>query len=293
MTSLKPPTYLWCIVKTLDYQKIIRGYRRWFNDPSERMTWFEPRRKLQAFVDDPKPHDFPAATTNLQGPAAWHARRGCVLIAEGNTTEGWSEVARSFDYRLWLLRVDVERVRIMSGRGSHVADATRDPFYLLNTAAAFRRWRDAAWIGDTVLRTLKTMGWYCGPIGRYSKKLYAMSGSLEFARDQLGPYSDVFLNWQDTGVLADAIWKICDYHVEQLKAHGEFDRSPYDIFPSEILALYRVREKLGLETPWVKHPLLDTPFTQVPENITYEPDPLVVQAMDLVTKLLPEAVAKR
>jgi hypothetical protein len=165
---------------------------------------------------------------------------------------------------------------------------------------AFRDWEAIEWLGETVIESRDNImlghGWGGedrGAFWCYMCELYTRLAEKNGFPDEFGPYYGIFAAWGNATKMADAIHSVCNYHVERIMTDGEFEQNPHDIFPSEILALYRMREKLGLETPWVNHPLLDTPFTQVPEKVTYEPDPLVVQAMDLVTKLLPEAVAKR
>jgi hypothetical protein len=58
---------------------------------------------------------------------------------------------------------------------------------------------------------------------------------------------------------------MCDYHCENMEDTGnnddwdpEFDHAPFDLIPWEILAIYQVRNRLGLTAPEVKHPLLIT-----------------------------------
>ncbi len=79
----------------------------------------------------------------------------------------------------------------------------------------------------------------------------------------LGPYADLFRYWDDPTSIAGAIRKMCDYHCQNMIDKGldeEFDVAPFDLYPVEILAVYKIRERLGLETPIIEHPLLATPM---------------------------------
>jgi hypothetical protein len=282
-------------VKTFNFTKLIRPFEQCV-DGVLQQTWLQPRAELEVFNANPRPSEFGKMMGRISNLGAFHAWKGCALIGQGNSGEGWVEMAKHFDYKLWVLQTEVERERLLvqaRRRVNPVADPTRIPFHLLSMGMTFRRWKDAAWIYDTILQTRKSFHWYGGPLAHYLVRLYACSSGSDLADPKQGPYADVYTNWSEPENLRDTIQRICDYHVQQIKYQGDFEMNPHGIFPSEILALYRVRERLGLETPWVKHPLLETPFAQVPEKISYEPDPLVVQAMDLVTKLLPEALAKR
>ena len=201
--------------------------------------------------------------------------------------------------------MQLEIARLVGGVGRSDPIPTSGPFHLLGMALTFRDSETTHWLGEVVVQSRENMcfgrKWASDrrdPFRCYICELYCRNAGKSGFPDNFGQYGNVFEAWQQPAELADAIHLICDRHVEQINMGdpdeiGEFENNPYDIFPSEILALYRVREKLGLATPSVKHPLLDTPFVNVPKDITCEPEPLVVQAMDFVTKLLPEAVAKR
>ncbi len=287
-------------MKSFKFEKIVRACEKWFNEACKAWMWDGPRADLAEFLRSASPTDFGKALTRIGQLAAWHSRTGCVSIGNGKAVEGWQEMRRFLDHELWSLRIRCERVRLTGGGTRNTADPTRKPFHLLAMQMAFRDWETIAQLGKTVIESRNNimLGHSWGSEEReafscYVCELYTRCAGTDGFPDDFGPYEGILAAWSNTAQMADAIHALCDYHVKQIKADGEFEHNPHDIFPSEILALYRVREKLGLETPWVNHPLLDTPFTQVPEKITYEPDPLVVQAMDLVTKLLPEAVAKR
>lgn len=68
---------------------------------------------------------------------------------------------------------------------------------------------------------------------------------------------------------------------------GDFSWSPYDVIPVEYLALVTVRKKLGLDTPKPKHPLLDTPFAEMPEHIEPVKDEFLDKVLAEIRKTRP------
>jgi hypothetical protein len=59
----------------------------------------------------------------------------------------------------------------------------------------------------------------------------------------------------------------------------EFADEEYRVWPVEILAVYRLRESLGLKNPEVKHPLLDSPLGKLPPPGEAPMDPLLEQVL--------------
>ncbi len=68
--------------------------------------------------------------------------------------------------------------------------------------------------------------------------------------------------------MVKAIEAACHYHCarsfEDPNGYPEFAWEPYNVFPVDILAIRRVRDDLGLGTPDVHHPLLDSLLNKVP-----------------------------
>lgn len=67
----------------------------------------------------------------------------------------------------------------------------------------------------------------------------------------------------------------------------EFTNAPFDILPVEIHAIYKVREIMGLKTPRIEHPLMNTPFGAIPANLPEIHDPLLEGAITKVRQILP------
>ncbi|HEV2208113.1 MAG TPA: hypothetical protein VG167_05020 [Verrucomicrobiae bacterium] len=283
-----------------DYRELVRKSKEWLSDTSKDWMCNRPRRDLHHFLESAYPSGCGKAIGRILDLAVWGARNGCLMVAREDCG-GWEELKRFFEYRVWVLRTQLRAVDLAKGKRP-TADPTLAPFHLLGMALTFREPSVVRWLGEAILnsRTGQLLGYWIDvylPFRLYICELHSRLTSVGTVSECFGPYKGIFSNWESSVALSVEIAKIADYHITRIDTgrddeYGEFNFNPHDIFPTEILALYRVREKLGLETPLVQHPLLDTPFAQVPETIRYDPDPLVTEAMSLVEKLLPEAVSK-
>jgi hypothetical protein len=292
-------------MKKFDYKKLVRASVAWFEPGGEELRWHGPRKTLEDFVKTPSHKDFGKVLNRIDSIAAWHARQAVIEIGDQNYSAGWESMKRYVDYNFATFFLSVERVKLSAGRGSQHADPTLMPFHLVTMLLSFKNWNQAGVLGEVLAagRESLLLGYDWSGKRRdsfrcYVWQLYSMLTALGESDDNSGPYRAIFDAWAQEESLSSAITAACDYHVEQINVKdpddiGVFENNPHDIFPAEILALYRVREQLGLSTPKVDHPLLDSPFCDVPENIIYEPDPLIEQSVALARSLLPELVAAR
>lgn len=109
-------------------------------------------------------------------------------------------------------------------------------------------------------------------------------------------YEGFFQFWNDRQKLEDAIFEACNYHLRRTKPDRrihhdipEFALPPYRQIPLEILAYRNVRKRMGLETPWPAHPLLDSPFVKnLPDELPPSDDPLLKEVLAAVRRILPD-----
>jgi hypothetical protein len=99
----------------------------------------------------------------------------------------------------------------------------------------------------------------------------------------------VFDNWKRTESLSAAIDTACEYHADHAERRHLFDEFtvPFDLFPAELLALFRVRQALGLPTPEVHHPVLATMLSEVPADVVRERESDWDRVLALVKEELP------
>jgi hypothetical protein len=113
---------------------------------------------------------------------------------------------------------------------------------------------------------------------------------------QSGIYEGLFRHWDDPTRLSDAISAACDFHVHRMKPNPrihhdipEFEHTPFRQIPFEILAYRNLRRRLALETPFPKHPLLDSPFVSaLPAAVEPSNDPLLLEVLEYSRRLLPD-----
>jgi hypothetical protein len=213
-----------------------------------------------------------------------HAVTGQVELFDGQAI-GWEKI-----YMGWLLEsraliaqftaVQAYKAPGYAGFGKRSFSlASRAEKYALSLASAlvFGRKFEAERFA-TYLRALLTDDsivsrdhWRYHGVGQFILQLVALAAhkspeAFHSLGPESGPYMRIIESWGEPELLARAICDAADFHCQRIedksnKFFSEFRDAPYDFFPAEILAIYKVREELGLETPAVDHPLLQTPFS--------------------------------
>jgi hypothetical protein len=101
-------------------------------------------------------------------------------------------------------------------------------------------------------------------------RVYGQPLPDEILERDLGVYQPVLDHWDDADALAEPLAAMCDFHCRHMKFRGGykclFDDPPFDLVPCEILAIRKLRTDAGLATPAIDHPLLSTPFAQMPSG---------------------------
>lgn len=86
-------------------------------------------------------------------------------------------------------------------------------------------------------------------------------------------------NWRapDPQLLGLACLAALDQHTWQAEpgSGGEFDQGHWTRIPAELLLMFKLRQMLGLALPIVDHPLMNTAFAVLPEEIPFQPDEVI------------------
>ena len=119
------------------------------------------------------------------------------------------------------------------------------------------------WLADPELNS----DWY-GHLYPFLAKLLGKALGFDFDTESLeydlGPYSGLLENWTKPRKLKPCIEQVCEYHDQTRRACSR--RIPDENFkfgmplPWDLIAFYRLRERLGLKTPLVDHPDLREPL---------------------------------
>ena len=110
----------------------------------------------------------------------------------------------------------------------------------------------------------------------------------------LGPYEQLLASWRsdDPGSLVSGVIAAANYHVARSREHTndvtfEFADEFFQLYPAEILAVYRLREQAGLANPEVGHPLFATPLGRLQPIVPPKSDPLLDGVLRRAKEQLP------
>jgi hypothetical protein len=254
--------------KKLD--KIIKLQEQWCANPANdaRKEWDKALRKALA---DSSPHACAVAATQFWFYATWHGRHGTKALIDGRE-EGWADVQRALEYRWWHLRLNpkmtqVEEAAAVLGHLIALEDRER-----AGNVVDFQ----IARLGDPEAEEM----WQHSAFGLFGLSMWSLLTQDPSAGEavkksahagRLGPYGAVLEQWANADALRDALYRVCDYHVDQVltpAAYPEFFLSPYDLWAVDYFSIVAVRSALGLTTPAPEHPLLSFPLlSRVPPKV--------------------------
>jgi hypothetical protein len=222
---------------------------------------------------------------------------GVKQVLTGDTL-GWTDLRSSARYLFWDCRI----VASLYGQGFYkqfVIGLDSVANCLAHSIACFED-EASGWLGCKLAQSFQGQAfgyWEKTPFEPFMARLYQIwVGQVKPGAPSptnLGVYQRVLDAW-DAGdaQLHDALAVICNYHVQRTEDRddsdfAEFTRPPYLIFPAEILAIIRVRKDLGLSTPTIDHPLMQTPLANPPVEMPAVNDELLDRVIAKVRTILP------
>ena len=128
---------------------------------------------------------------------------------------------------------------------------------------------------ESVTRGMFGRSWFeRSPFCTFIVRLHARlrGHRVELPSPEPRAYDAIWASWDSGGAaLADALVAACEHHLASVNDTdawtAEFAESAFPVFPAEILAVARVRQRLGLTTPPVAHPLMETALAQLPASV--------------------------
>ncbi|MFJ4259075.1 hypothetical protein ACIP01_19235 [Pseudomonas monteilii] len=225
--------------------------------------------------------------------ATYHGIQGEVAICSGDTG-GWEGVSRALLYRYWALRIKARSfsTKAFLGGLNRAPNLTNQFSSAGGLLAAFIS-ADRQDLAGTVADILAGMIDVEGAVdAEYLKRrrfepfmlwLYAMYSVQTTARvgSAFGVYQGVVDRWTDEQRFGGALREVCRYHLTNIEDQGadwdpEFKHPPFDLLPLEVVAILKVRQKLGLFSPDIEHELICAETSAV-ELLTLEPDGVVLR----------------
>jgi hypothetical protein len=296
-------------VRGWDLERELRGLRHWLKNTRDRDgTRLELEAALaahrRAAADRVGDSVFTISQT-LQYVGLWAGHRGAVAVLRGDAA-GWADLHCGLECYGWLLRTEHEL--LVRRQLKYGAEPRLASLYLLQAlATGADDWAD--WLGDHVFDDFQRKKRPFSRVpslsaGGLAARLYAVwrGRDLHWASQRgyrAGVYKELWRSWDDPARLGAALRSACDFHCEQAVRAAtedawtgeEFVHPPFNIFPADILAVRRVRSDLGLETPTITHPLLDSPLAAPPDRPPPHGDALVSEAVAVLARDLQPAAA--
>lgn len=285
-----------------DYKKLVKEYTEWVARETRGKADYVPKEvaeineSLGTAVSEGNCRQLGSRLSYL---ANWYSRRGVVLLSQGDDN-AWSDLRRAAEYEFWNFRIrcrtfDREKNKIKARNlTSSIINAGQCGVMCLALNAEAK----SVWMAQRLQqsRVDGSIGPWEWPTAtpRLAIALHRyLAGQKEVSDLESGIYKDVFEHWNNSGKLQEALLAAAEYHANNLRDRGdtylaEFTHPPIDIFPAELVSIQRVREKLGLETPEIDHPLMKTPLANPPRDLKFAPDELLTKVIEKVGTIIPD-----
>lgn len=253
--------------------------------PEQKQKW------VAKFVTDfPLPRRFYLMGTDMRMHALRVITGGAIDVLEGRPA-GWARMHLALQY-------DVLRQRFSQELGwdRHIDHVIDEAGRMLALAWALGDMQVVTWMSEELIRFPGNFkGWEVTPLEPMLLQLYALWRKIEinwqnYPQAKLGVYRSLFDAWDDPAKVRVALEMCCDYHGLRTGESGyqEFYDSPFNIFPAEILAVFRLREMQGLTMLPIEHELLNSPLGKLPAAVQCPPDELLQKIIDTVAREHPE-----
>jgi len=272
--------------QTIKYKKLLKDLESWIGNKNWDIFFSKIEKKIKGLVNEKSEKSITSGLYQFTFIANKHAQHGLFDILKGEIN-GWSEIETAFEYRFWSTRTDSCMTSVMEASLLFI-------HALANNDSEKINWLKAYQLESLRKNTPNT--WEFSSLGRFGLELYAeLTDSKEeivkeLSVDHAPPsatYKGIFENWNNPENLKQAINVACNYHLEQAhreSGYPDFNITPYDLIPIEIIALVRIRMLKGLTTELPQHPLLDSPFYKMPPPIEAKTNVLAPEFIRLVEK---------
>jgi hypothetical protein len=276
----------------------------WVANPTERRLQFEsPSEKIRATLAQPSERNIAFVAAYLRHLHVWTGKVGALTVLRGRIN-GWSDITLSAMYLYWHLRILIHLYDRNQRRAKPAAVSMKSGalcfFHLLVSGAV----SEALWVGNRLVADFPAGAfghWPNTPLEPFAIRLSKLVQGHRAPADRLpltapfGPYQSILHAWTDSAeALRDSLMSICDYHIARTDdpedaGYPEFFEPLYDVFPAEVLGVYEVRRLVGLATPRIEHPLMNTLLATPPSGLSPSSCELLDAVIQSAKSLLPEA----
>ncbi|WP_439850327.1 hypothetical protein ACTACG_21565 [Pseudomonas syringae] len=272
-------------------KKTIDAHRQWIFKSSDLVT--EEVKYIHEDIESNSLVGFNNMADSLGIIASYYGNKGEVAIYDEDDS-GWQDISKSVIYRYWALKL---KVKYFSNTQflKNVKPLPNLTNQMSNTACLLATFisTDQRDLSSNVADILTDMITIKGAIDQsyledrrfepfmlWLNSIYAgINAPPQVTNSDFGVYQEVVNNWGNEQALSPALEAICVYHLANSEDKGrqwnpEFKKSPFDLLPFELSAIYQVRQKAGLETPTVMHDLLSIEKTGL-EKLNFTSDDIL------------------
>lgn len=175
-------------------------------------------------------------------------RNGGAVGPLGQKPSGWSKLRLGLEYFYWEVPIGL---RFNDARSQFFGCG--DFGNKLALAITLGEWRIADYFCRHMLRVVNFRV-ANSPLSRFLLKLYSLRNPSIFdnapePEKSYGVYGTVLTAWNAPAKLTGSLDVACDYHMMRTGEDHEFSWPPFQTLAAEILAIVRIRQELGLESP--------------------------------------------
>lgn len=256
--------------------RVLRDHRKWLADAAD----IVPREMgyLERNLSDRSLQSLVSVADSLRTLGTYYGTLGITGIIDGNMEE-WDNVHRAASYHFWAVKIfamaHYKTAFLGAGSAAELTNSTSICaclvcYGIINDLSEQRMFAVDV-LNQFALESRTTANSF------WAERVFEpfvlwLNSQLEpgnlpegVAPDALGPYGRILKNWADGKAIGEAIREVCDYHCRNMEDHGrdwdpEFKDSPFDLYPVEVLAIYKVRRDVGVNTEVTNHPLMSTPL---------------------------------
>ena len=250
---------------------------------SKQVAWFQDTIQRLEEAAHAASVDFFQVTQLLSRSAGRIGVKAAVLIFN-HAVDGWKHMQVSLAYRFWSARIRFALCDRSAGQVPFLMGI--EPLVL---AHAICTGQDdmAHWLGNRGVRsyqvndqkTIKRYQHFCSPVNRLVLQLFGLWTKQEVALPPDPASNDGFegliRHWGDKNYV-NIIAEACDHYIsESNEDSNELGAMPYHVFPVPLLALLRIRKEMEFPGLTSEHPLLNSGFTEIPNEVSCPCDPLL------------------
>jgi hypothetical protein len=214
--------------------------------------------------------------SNLGQIGTWRIRTGGLAVLEGKN-DAWAE----FHFGMTVAALEFRQLFFATTQrpaGDRASTTTYIPALVLAHAMAIGDDLLANEMGDVI-----TKGVANGVFNGYNEHGYELFIINLFQTSRGEPrrnigldppntrdrFQEVWQTWDSVDELSKECANLCDTHLDIAEdktgdSYGQFEIDPCEIYPVEILALQRIRKKLGLPVPSCDHQLMKSRLADAP-----------------------------